>query len=78
MVDLVDDWEVLKEHSSYCKTVLYRIDDSEKGKRIRIRVGRFAFDNTVDKEELDEILSWLGVVNAVRVVGSVSDDMFFA
>jgi len=79
MVEVVEDFESLKDHSAYVRQVLYRVDEAERGRyRIRVRAGRFGYDKILEKDEAEEVLSWLRMVGAIKVIGTVSDDVFFA
>jgi hypothetical protein len=78
MVELLENIEDLKEHVKYCRVVLYRIDEVINGFRLRVRAGGYAWDGTVKKEELEEILEWLKTIDAKKVKGSISDELFFA
>jgi len=77
LVEVIEDLEALKNHANYCRDILYKIEETTKGYRIRIRAGRFGWDGEVSKEKLDDIIAWLRSVSAVKVKGSVSDESFF-
>jgi hypothetical protein len=80
MVQLVSDLGILKEHATYCNEVLYRVESlggAVEKFRIRIMAGRLGFDQKATKEEVEEIRSWLGTVNAIEIIGSVEDSNFF-
>lgn len=77
MVKLLDSLEKLKEHANYCRYVQYKIDEVEHGYRVRIEAGSYGWDVVVNGEEKEKIREWLEFIGAARVVGQVSEDMFF-
>jgi hypothetical protein len=72
-------FEDVKEHSSMCRTITYRVDPLAEGsfKRVRIRAGMFAWDEIVAEAQWAEIGEWLESVEAVKIVAAVSADEFF-
>jgi len=78
LVEVVEDWNALVEHSRYCRNVIYRIDKTASGFRLRVRVGRFGWDKELSAKELEEKEAYLRQVGAVKVVESVPDELFFA
>ncbi|MBC7091029.1 MAG: hypothetical protein H5T50_03855 [Nitrososphaeria archaeon] len=77
MVDLLERLEDLKEHATYCREILYKVEDCEKGKRVRIRTGRFGWDGIISEDEYKKLECWLKTVNACKVISSVPDGVFF-
>ena len=76
MVELVEDLSSLENHAQYCREILYKVEDATEGYRVRIRAGRFGWDAIVS--DAKEIQAWLRSVGAVKMKGSVSDELFFA
>ena len=79
MPEIVESFEDLKEHASYCHLVLYRIDPMAEGKfRVRVQAGRFGYDKALGEKEAKEIELWLKSIDAIKVVGSVAAEVFFS
>jgi len=76
--DILENFEDLKGCSTYCRYIVYKIDDLVDKYRVRLQAGRFAFDSTVSKNRLEEICVWLKSVDAIKVTGSVTKEAFFA
>ncbi|MCS7367332.1 MAG: hypothetical protein NDF52_05585 [archaeon YNP-WB-062] len=77
MVEIVDDWNALMEHSRYCKEVLYKVTSTPEGVRLRVRVGKFGYDKVLPKPEAEEKINYLKMIGAVKVSESVPDAFFF-
>jgi hypothetical protein len=78
LVEIVEDWSALVEHARYCRVMLYRVDRTPTGYRLRVRVGSFGWDKELSEKELNEKEAYLRQVGAVKVVESVPDELFFA
>lgn len=78
MVEVVEDWSALMEHVRYCRIVVYKIDPTPNGYRLRVRAGSFGFDKELSPEEAKSKEEYLKKIGAVKIVESVPDHLFFA
>lgn len=76
--DVLKDLEDFKEVTTYCRYIVFKIEDLGMKYRVRIQAGRFGYDKEHTKNEMEEIRGWLETVGAVEVTGSVSKEMFFS
>lgn len=77
MVELVENMSDLQEHARFCRDVLYRVELTSGGYRLRVRAGRFAWDGVVDEKEKDKHVEWLRSIAAIKVIGAISDEVLF-
>ena len=77
MVDIVEDWNALMEHSRYCREILYKVTATPEGIRLRVRVGRFGYDKILTQKEAEEKIGYLKMIGAIRVSESIPDSVFF-
>jgi len=77
MVEIIEDWNALMEHSRYCREVLYKVTTTPEGIRLRVRVGRFGYDKILTPKEAEEKISYLKMIGAIKVAESVPDQLFF-
>jgi hypothetical protein len=77
-VEIIDDWNALMEHARYCRVILYKVDPTPRGYRLRVRVGGFGYDKELSPDEIKDKEEYLKKLGAVRVVDSVPDHLFFA
>jgi len=79
VVEIIKDLEDLKSIAQYCRYVLYKVDDLGEGRyRVRIRTGRYGWDGEVEGKRYEDLMEWLASVDAIEVVDSVEDAVFFA
>jgi len=78
MVEVVEDFEAIREQAQYCRLILYKAEEQDGKTRIRIRAGRLGYDGTFDSVRAKEIMAWLRVNRAVAITGVVDDPYFFA
>jgi len=77
MVEVIEDFEALKDYAQYCRLVLYSMEEAGDTTRVRVRVGRLGFDQYLPKPKLKEIEAWLTAHDALKVVDVVDDAFFF-
>ena len=81
MVDVIDDWKVLKEHIVNHPNALleYRIDSIGEKARLRVCAGTLGVDKIYDSkdEEFDNAVRFLDEHEAVVITKQVLHDVFF-
>lgn len=76
--DILEDFDNFEQATHYCRNIVYKVDELDEEVRVRIQAGRFGYDQVVTKAKYDEIKKWLWSINAVKVSGTVSKELFFA
>jgi hypothetical protein len=77
MVEIIDDFNALIEHGKYCREILFKVNQTPDGVRLRIRVGRFGYDKTLSQKEAEEKVKYLRLIGAIEVKESIPDNWFF-
>ena len=81
MVDVIDNWRVLKEHivGHPNALVLYKVDEIGEDARVRVMAGSLGIDKTLKakEEELDQVIRFMEEINAVVVKKQLPDEYFF-
>jgi hypothetical protein len=77
MVEIIDDFNALIEHGKYCREILFKVNITPDGVRLRIRVGRFGYDKTLSQKEAEEKVRYLKSIGAIEVKESIPDNLFF-
>jgi hypothetical protein len=77
MVEIIDDFNALIEHGKYCREILFKVNQTPDGVRLRIRVGRFGYDKTLSQREAEEKVKYLRSIGAIEVKESIPDNWFF-
>jgi hypothetical protein len=77
MVEIIDDFNALIEHGKYCREILFKVNQTPDGIRLRIRVGRFGYDKTLSQREAEEKVKYLKSIGAIEVKESIPDNWFF-
>jgi hypothetical protein len=79
LVDLVEDWKVLKNYAGD-KLGYYQILYGAKGVEIRVTVGRLGFKKEFESSKdplLNSILSFCNSQKYIKVSENVRDEFFF-
>jgi len=85
MVFLTRQWESFKDYAINCRVGTFQLKETVDGHEIRVRAGRLGLvkefkliqNGEHEKEELlQEILAFCGVQGFVKVIGSLSDELF--
>jgi len=81
MVDIVEDWEVLKAYTGY-KQGFYQIIENKNKKAIdiRVNVGRLGFKRKFTNKEdplLNNILEFCKSKKYIKVSNNIMDEFFF-
>jgi len=77
MVEIIDDFNALIEHGKYCREILFKVNQTPDGVRLRIRVGRFGYDKILNEKEANEKVKYLRSIGAIEVKESIPDNWFF-
>jgi len=77
MVEVIDDFNALIEHGKYCREILFKVNNTPDGVRLRIRVGRFGYDKILSQREAEEKVKYLRSIGAIEVKESIPDNWFF-
>jgi hypothetical protein len=77
MVEIIENFDALMEHARYCREILYKVNITPDGVRLRIRVGRFGYDKTLSQKEAEEKVRYLKSIGAIEVKESIPDNWFF-
>jgi len=77
MVEIIDDFNALIEHGKYCREILFKVNQTPEGVRLRVRVGRFGYDKTLTQREAEEKVKRLKNIGAIEVKESIPDNWFF-
>jgi hypothetical protein len=77
MVEIIENFNALIEHGKYCREILFKVNQTPEGIRLRIRVGRFGFDKILDEKEANEKIKYLKTIGAIEVTESIPDNWFF-
>lgn len=80
LVNLVEDWESLEEYAHRCKYGAFQVRKVVDGVEVRVVVGKFGFVKTFQNSEddlLKRILSFCSIEGFIKVLGSISDELFF-
>jgi len=77
MVEVVEDFNALIEHGKYCREILFKVNQTPEGIRLRIRVGRFGYDKILNEKEANEKVKYLRSIGAIEVKESIPDNWFF-
>jgi len=77
MVEIIEDFNALIEHGKYCREILFKVNQTPEGIRLRIRVGRFGYDKTLTQREAEEKVKRLKNIGAIEVKESIPDNWFF-
>jgi hypothetical protein len=77
MVEIIEDFNALIEHGKYCREILYKVNQTPEGVRLRVRVGRFGYDKTLSQKEAEEKVKYLRSIGAIEVKESIPDNWFF-
>jgi hypothetical protein len=77
MVEIIEDFNALIEHGKYCREILFKVNTTPDGVRLRIRVGRFGYDKILNEKEANEKVKYLKSIGAIEVKESIPDNWFF-
>jgi len=77
MVEIIEDFNALIEHGKYCREILFKVNQTPEGVRLRVRVGRFGYDKTLSQKEAEEKVKYLKSIGAIEVKESIPDNWFF-
>jgi hypothetical protein len=77
MVEIIENFNALIEHGKYCREILYKVNQTPEGIRLRVRVGRFGYDKILDEKEANEKIKYLKSIGAIEVTESIPDAIFF-
>jgi hypothetical protein len=77
MVEIIENFDALLEHGKYCREILFKVNQTPEGIRLRIRVGRFGFDKILSEKEANEKVKYLKSIGAIEVKESIPDNWFF-
>ena len=77
MVEIIDDFNALIEHGKYCREILFKVNQTPEGIRLRVRVGRFGYDKILSEKEANEKIKYLKSIGAIEVKESIPDNWFF-
>jgi hypothetical protein len=77
LVEVIDDFNALIEHGKYCREILFKVNQTPEGIRLRVRVGRFGYDKTLSQKEAEEKVKYLRSIGAIEVKESIPDSWFF-
>jgi hypothetical protein len=77
MVEIIDDFNALIEHGKYCREILFKVNQTPEGIRLRVRVGRFGYDKILSEKEANEKVKYLRSIGAIEVKESIPDNWFF-
>jgi len=79
------DWPAFEDYARNCKVGFYMVSDDVGGrKRVRVRAGRLAYDNSFDLKDHDQdtlytaILEFCKIQGFIRIEGSVAEEVFFS
>lgn len=84
MVLVTDDWSKFKEAANMYierSRVFYRMVEEGNYVYVQIMAGKIGFEREYDRSkesgELEDVLRWLEMQGAIRVVRAVPEDLFF-
>jgi hypothetical protein len=77
MVEIIENFDALMEHARYCREILFKVNQTPEGIRLRIRVGRFGYDKILNEKEANEKIKYLKSIGAIEVTESIPDAIFF-
>jgi hypothetical protein len=77
MVEIIENFDALMEHARYCREILFKVNSTPEGIRLRVRVGRFGYDKTLSQKEAEEKVKYLRSIGAIEVKESIPDNLFF-
>jgi len=79
------DWPAFEDYARNCKVGFYMISDDVGGrKRVRVRTGKLAYDETFDLKDPDHsamynaILEFCRIQGFIRVEGCIAEEVFFS
>jgi len=85
LVNLVEDWESIERYTQHleywAKIGSYQLKKSSDSVEIKVRVGKFGYIKKFKESEDPELIKILAFCIAegfFKVLGSISDDFFFA
>jgi hypothetical protein len=85
LVNLVEDWEDIEKYTRHLahwsKIGSYQLRKSGKGAEIKVCVGKFGYSKKFKESEDPELIKILAFCQAegfIKVLGSVSNDLFYA
>ena len=85
MVNLVEDWEDIEKYTGHLahwtKIGSYQLRKSDEGAEIKVCVGKFGYAKQFKESEDPELIKIVAFCQAegfIKVLGSVSTDLFYA
>jgi len=85
LVNLVEDWEDIERYTRHLthwtKVGSYQLRKSDEGAEIKVCVGRFGYAKEFkecEDSELIRIVAFCEAEGFIKVMGSVSNDLFYA
>jgi len=85
LVDLVEEWKYIEEHTQYLarygKVGSYQLKKSEEGVEIKVCIGQYGYIRKfkeAEDPELIKILAFCQAAKFIKVHGSLADDIFYA
>jgi hypothetical protein len=79
MVDIIEDWTLLKRYAGY-KQGFYQVTEDKKAIGIRVNVGRLGFKRNFENNEdplLVEILDFCKSKGYIEVSNNIMQEYFF-
>ncbi|MDG6934348.1 MAG: hypothetical protein JRN68_06585 [Nitrososphaerota archaeon] len=81
MVDVIEEWKILKKHMDEhpAALVLFRMESVGEMTRLRVKAGGLGMDKFYEAkdEELDKAIEYLEQRKAIQVVKQIPDECFF-
>jgi hypothetical protein len=85
LVNLVENWEDIEKYTRHlehwAKIGSYQLRKSDEGAEIKVCVGKFGYSKKFKESqdpELIKILAFCQAEGFIKVLGSISNDLFYA
>jgi len=79
------DWPAFEDYARNCKVGFYMVSDDVGGrKRVRVRAGRLAYDESFNLKEPEQdavyraVLEFCRIQGFIRVEGCIAEEVFFS